>query len=68
MDHYKELMGVLEKQSPLYRPGVFWQVASSEIIKDLFKYGLESFRAHPSSLSFLFLLMAIPVMLYQVKR
>jgi len=48
----KNLMDELANQSPLYQPGVFWQEASIDMMQDISKNGLASFRKLPSSLSF----------------
>lgn len=52
MNQYEFLMHKLQQQSSLYKPGLFWQKATDEILKDLIENGLESFRSLPSSLKF----------------
>lgn len=46
------LMNELQEQSSLYRPGVFWQEASKEMLADLAQDGVHNFRRLKSSLMF----------------
>lgn len=47
-----DLMNQLAAQSPLYKPGVFWQEASKDMIEQLNLQGLEGFRRLSTSLNF----------------
>lgn len=42
----------MQGQNEFYRPTVFWDEASSRIVKDVCTYGIECFRTHPTALSF----------------
>jgi putative sugar O-methyltransferase len=55
MYDYPELTKAREDmllQDELYQPTSFWQEASSEIVSELFKYGVEHFRSLPTVLGF----------------
>lgn len=47
-----DLINQLEKQSPLYQPGVFWKEASKDMIAQFNEQGVEHFRQLSASLNF----------------
>lgn len=47
-----DLIDELKKQSSLYQPGAFWKEATSVMLDDLNKNGIENFRRLTSSLTF----------------
>lgn len=52
MVNCKEIMEELAQQAPLYQPGVFWQEASKDMIKQIDQWGVEGFRQLSTSLNF----------------